>query len=92
MKKILIYLILFNIYFLNSQTINLNESHIIDYLRASQQVGILKSDFSFNIRPIHIGKNGLKINDSVFNSNKFNPELVTFLKGNGSIKILTSSI
>tara|TARA_B100001250_G_scaffold66509_1_gene52980 strand:- start:2692 stop:4395 length:1704 start_codon:yes stop_codon:yes gene_type:complete len=88
MKKILFYTILFNFYFLKSQTINLNEGHIIDYLRTSQQIGTFKSDLSFNLRPIHIGKNGIKINDSLFNSNEFSPKLITFSKGKGSVKVL----
>ena len=87
MKKILFFIICINSNLLNSQTINLNQSHIVDYLRASQLTGSFDSDFSFNIRPINIGKNGIKINDSLFNSDIFIPKLIDF-NGKGSIKIL----
>jgi hypothetical protein len=89
MKKHLLKIaLIFNFFICRSQTINLNESHLIDFLRTSQLNGDFKSDFSFNIRPIHIGKNGLKINDSIFNLNEFSPKLFTFSNGKGSIKIL----
>ena len=81
------------IYFLNifisySQTINLNESFITDYLRTSQLLGELESDISFTIKPLDIGKNGLKINPSVFDSEKYSPTILTFFKDKGFIKIL----
>ena len=89
MKKHLLKIaLILNFFICRSQTINLNESHLIDFLRTSQLNGDFKSDFSFNIRPIHIGKNGLKINDSIFNLNEFSPKLFTFSNGKGSIKIL----
>ena len=57
--------ILFTFLISNSQTINLNESHIIDYLRTSQLIGKLDSDFSFSVRPLSIDSNNLNI-DSLF--------------------------
>jgi hypothetical protein len=88
MKKIILFFLFISTFLIKGQTINLNEGHIVDYLRTSQQIGTFKSDLSFNLRPIHIGKNGIKINDSLFNSNEYSPKLITFSKGKGSVKIL----
>ena len=89
MKNIFFYLI-FIIYCSLSytQTINLNESPLIDYLRRSQLLGTIKSDFSFTTKPIHLGKNGLKIENSIFNLDKYSPIALNFLEGKGLIKIL----
>jgi hypothetical protein len=54
-------LFLFN-NFLQSQSINLNETQIIDYLRNQQLLGNFDDKVSFSIRPIHIDK---KINDLI---------------------------
>ena len=57
------FLFLFFTFFVSSsQTINLNESFLNDYLRTSQLLGELESDISFTLRPVDIGKNGLEIN------------------------------
>ena len=76
------FLFLFFTFFIsNSQTINLNESYLTDYLRTSQLLGEFKSDISFTLKPLDIGKNGLEINKEVFNSEKYAPTILTFLKG-----------
>jgi hypothetical protein len=72
----------------SSQTINLNESYLTDYLRTSQLLGEFKSDVSFTLRPFDIGKNGLEINKEIFDTEKYAPSFLSFLKGNGKIKIL----
>jgi hypothetical protein len=72
----------------NSQTINLNESHITDYLRTSQLLGKFKSDVSFTIKPFDLGKNGLKIKNEVFNTEEYSPTVLNFFRDNGKIKIL----
>ena len=71
-----------------SQTINLNKSYLIDYLRISQLNGTFKSDFSFTQRPIHLGSNGLIIPDSIFNQKKNAPIISRFLKNKRKIQIL----
>ena len=88
MRYKFIFILLFSFSLSNSQTINLNESHLIDYLRTSQLSGDLNSNFSFTQRPIHLGKNGLNINDSIFNLNKYSPTVLNFMKGKGLIKVL----
>ena len=84
-----IFLFLFFSFFIsNSQTINLNESYLSDYLRTSQLKGDFKSDISFTLIPLDIGKNGLKINKEIFDTEKYATSLLNFLKGYGKIKIL----
>ena len=83
------FLFLFFTFFISfSQTINLNESYLIDYLRTSQLLGKFESDVSFTLRPFDIGKNGMEINKEIFDTEKYAPTLLSFLKGNGKIKIL----
>ena len=72
----------------SSQTINLNESYLTDYLRTSQLLGEFKSDVSFSLKPLDIGKNGIEINKEIFDTEKYTPTLLSFLRGNGKIKIL----
>jgi len=72
----------------NSQTINLNESYLTDYLRTSQLLGDFKSDVSFTLKPLDIGKNGLEINKEIFDIEKYAPTVLSFFKNKGNIKIL----
>ena len=72
----------------SSQTINLNESYLTDYLRTSQLLGDFKSDVSFTLKPLDIGKNGIEINKETFDIEKYAPALLSFLNGNGNIKVL----
>ena len=88
MKFKFLFIFLFSFLISYTQTINLNESHIIDYLRTSQLIGNLNSDFSFTQRPINFGKNGVKINDSIFDLNHYSPTILNFMNGNGLIKVL----
>jgi hypothetical protein len=81
-------LIIFTFLNSNSQTINLNESYLTDYLRTSQLLGDFKSEVSFTLKPFDIGKNGIEINKEIFDTEKYAPTVLSFLKGNGKIKIL----
>jgi hypothetical protein len=78
----------FTVFISNSQSINLNESYLTDYLRTSQILGDFKSDVSFTLKPLDIGKNGLEINKEIFDTEIYAPTVLSFLKGNGKIKIL----
>ena len=60
--KYKLYFIFLNFLISNSQTINLNESHLMDFFRTSQLNGEFNTDVSFTLRPLHIGKGGLEIN------------------------------
>ena len=83
------FLFLFFTFFVsNSQTINLNESYLTDYLRTSQLLGEFKSEVSFTLKPFDIGKNGIEIDKEIFDTEKYAPSILSFLKGNGKIKIL----
>lgn len=87
--KHIFFLSLFFTYIISySQTINLNESYLTDYLRTSQLIGNFKSDVSFTLKPFDISKNGIEISKEIFDSEKYAPTLLSFLKGNGKIKIL----
>ena len=88
MKHIFFLSLFFTFIISYSQTINLNESYLTDYLRTSQLVGNFKSDVSFTLKPFDISKNGIEISKEIFDSEKYAPTLLSFLKGNGKIKIL----
>jgi len=88
MKHKLFLFLVFTFFVSNSQTINLNESHIIDYLRINQLIGKVDSNFSFTQRPINIGKMGININDSIIDLNKYSPVILNFANKKGKLKIL----
>jgi hypothetical protein len=78
----------FTLFVSNSQTINLNESYLTNYLRTSQLLGDFESEISFTIKPLDIGKNGIEINKETFNKEKYAPTILSFFNGNGKLKIL----
>ena len=80
---ILFYFILFE---LSAQTLNLNNTLLEDNLRRSQLNGDIDSLISFTIKPIHIDMYSL--NKEIFNINDYSPKVVSFLNGNGKLKIL----
>ena len=81
-------LIFFSFLISNSQTINLNESYLTNYLRTSQLLGKLQSDISFTVKPLEIGKNGISFTKETFDEEEYAPTVLSFLNGNGKIKIL----
>ena len=88
MKSKLSLLILFTFLISNSQTINLNESHLNDYLRTSQLLGKFINDVSFTLKPFNIGNNGLDIDSEVFDIGEYAPTLISSLKSKVKIKVL----
>ena len=78
----------FTFYISYSQTINLNESYLTNYLRTSQLLGDLDSDISFTLKPLDFGTTGLKIENEIFNIEEYSPTILTFFNNNGKIKIL----
>ena len=88
MKFNFLLFLFFSFFTASSQTINLNESYLNYYLRTSQILGDFKSDVSFTLKPFDISKNGIEIKKEIFDSEKYAPTLLSFLKGNGKIKIL----
>ena len=71
-----------------AQTINLNESHIIDYIRTSQITGNLSSDYSFTLYPFKIKKDDLNLDSLSFNYEEYSPTILNFFNGKGRLKIL----
>ena len=71
-----------------SQTINLNEPYLNDYLRTSQLLGEFRNDVSFTLKPFDIGTNGLQIESDVFNIEDYSATILTFFKKKGKIKVL----
>jgi len=88
MKYKLFFFFIFTFFISNSQTINLNESYLTDYLRTSQLLGKLQNEVSFTLKPFDISENGLIINDSIFNIKNYSPTIYTFLKGKGKVKLI----
>ena len=72
----------------HSQTINLNESYLTNYLRTSQLLGDFKNSFSFTLKPLDIGKNGIEFNKKTFDVEEYAPTLLSFSRDKGKIKII----
>lgn len=88
MKFINIILPFFFIVSTNSQSINLNEQFINDYLRTSQLLGNFEDTFSFTSYPIDVGKNGLKIDKEIINLDEYSHNIFNSKNRNINIKIL----
>lgn len=71
---------------INSQTINLNESHLVDYLRISQLKGELNSKYSMNIKPIDI--DNFIVENQIFNKENYSPTILNFFNNKGKLKVL----
>ena len=55
MKKQFFFLLIFHfITLINGQSINLNQSSIIENIRDQQLIGNISSDLSFNLKPISL--------------------------------------
>ena len=67
-NKIILILCLFSFFLIRAQSVNLNQSHIENYIRLQQLNGKFDSDYSFSVRPLLQYKNGFQRNDSLLNS------------------------
>jgi len=85
-KQLLLILIFSNLTY--SQTVSLNESHIVDFLRTSQLNGTLKTNSSFTLKPFDIFNNDFEIDSTFFNPEIYSPTILKFFKNTGKIKIL----
>lgn len=91
MRKFSLVLVFFSLLISNlnvSQSLNLNNSEIIDYLRLKQLSGDSLINYSFNQRPLQL--NELHIRN--YNLNDLYPTVFSFDKGNGNVKILPPTI
>ena len=66
-----------------SQSLNLNNSEVIDYLRLKQLSGDSLINYSFNQRPIELNE----FIQRNYNLNDLYPTLFSFNKGAGIVKI-----
>ncbi len=82
--------LIFFFFFLNlssySQTLNLNNPIFENNLRRAQLNGLIDSDISFTLRPIDI--NNYEINKDIFDLSYYSSLKLSFLNGNGIIKVL----
>ena len=74
--------------FINSQTLNLNNTYFEELLRAAQLSGNLDSNISFTIRPLNIGSDGVKISKRTFDINQYFTKKNISKTNNSFIKIL----
>jgi hypothetical protein len=90
MKKIILlsYTLLLFSHPLIGQTIPLGSPIIQDYLRRQQLLGKVDSSFSFNYRPLVIGKNGLKIDSLVFDTDQYFKTIASFANNKGKVALL----
>ena len=73
---------------LNSQSLNLNESHIIDLIRSKEISGEFNSNLSLNILPIDINSSSFDIDSIIFNKKKYSPTLINSSDDKFKLKIL----
>ncbi len=88
MKQIIFYFLIIPLFSINSQTINLNENYISDYLRIGVLNNQLETNISFTIKPIDIGTNGLNFEKKIFDKENYAPTILNFFKSKGKIKLL----
>ncbi|MEK9781181.1 MAG: hypothetical protein VW418_07125, partial [Gammaproteobacteria bacterium] len=83
----LFFLLLF-LFSLNSfsQTLNLNNPLFENNLRRAQLNGDISSNISFTLRPLDL--NNYDVDKDIFDYNEYAPTVLSFLNGNGKLKIL----
>jgi len=84
MKKVFFLLVSLSCF---SQSISLNEDILIDKLRIESLKGDLQNNFSFNIRPINIGINGMNFDEKKKND-YYISNLSKFFGNHGELSLL----
>ena len=69
-----------------TQTLNLNNPIFENNLRRAQLNGDIDSSISFTLRPLDL--NLYEIDKDIFNYDLYSPTIISFLNGNGKLKIL----
>ena len=69
-----------------SQTLNLNNPLFENNLRRAQLNGDISSNISFTLRPLDL--NNYDVDKDIFDFNEYAPTVLSFLNGNGKLKIL----
>lgn len=77
---------------LYAQTIPLGSPVFEDYLRRQQLLGNVDSTLSFGLRPLNVGKGGLKLDTAVFQSSRYFAEKRSFFNGKGVLKLLPAEV
>ena len=75
-----------------TQTLTPGSPVLEDYFRRQQLLGKFNADYSFNFRPINFGAFGIPIDSTIFNSSKYSPNVVSFLNGQGVVKLLPAEV
>tara|TARA_Y100000768_G_scaffold387705_1_gene379925 strand:- start:318 stop:2012 length:1695 start_codon:yes stop_codon:yes gene_type:complete len=88
MKKFFFIILIFTTKFCFTQSLNLNEDYITNNLRYNQLSGNNNLNSSFTIKPLNIGKNGIKINDESFFRKEYFPFEISFFNEIGKFKLL----
>lgn len=70
-KYLIIVAILLPLQGLLGQTLPSGSALVENYLRRQQLLGNFDPDFSFNYRPIALGKNGIAIDSAIFNTDQY---------------------
>jgi len=83
-----LFFLLFSLFSLGtySQTLNLNNPLFENNLRRAQLNGNISSNISFTLRPLDL--NNYDVDEDIFNYNEYAPTVLSFLNGNGKLKIL----
>lgn len=76
----------------SAQTLTQGSPVLEDYLRRQQLLGNVDSTLSFGIRPLNLGSVGLDIDNSILDKSRYFPELMTFMKGRGVVRLLPAEV
>jgi hypothetical protein len=85
-KKLLVFIFILLISNSYSQTLNLNNTFFENNLRRAQLNGEINSNISFTLRPLDL--NNYNISKDIFDYDEYSPTILSFLNGNGKLKIL----
>ena len=70
----------------SAQTLNLNNTTLEERLRRAQLNGDIDQNISFTLRPLYL--NNYDIDKDIFDYNQYSPTVLSFLNGNGKLKVL----
>ena len=88
MKKTISFIIFFLVQNSYSQTLNLNEDYIIDFLRISQLKGDLSNNFTFSLKPFSLESANFKVDSIFLTKDKYSPTILEFFGEKGKFKVL----
>lgn len=92
MKNYILTLFLLSSFAATAQTLPVGSPVIENYLRRQQLLGKVDSSFSFNYRPITVGKNGLNLSLEDYGLDGFYGQKKNFLKTKGHVRLLSPEV